>query len=475
MQLITEALKQHGIKSISYDSKKIGKNTAFLAIKGNNIDGNQFINQAINNGARLIISDKLNLKNCINNIPVIKVENARVALSFIANFFYPLQPKNLVAVTGTNGKTSIVNFFRQICWYLNYHSASLGTMGIIKDNNQLIAKSELTTGDPIFLHNYLHKLALNNINYVAIEASSHGLSQHRMDFLKIKAAAFCSFSQDHLDYHTDMDEYLAAKMRLFAILPKDSVAIINADMACSEYIINKCQDLGHKVLDYGKNAKSLNISQIISDIQGQSFNLKYNNINYNININLIGEFQIYNIVCAIALALASGLRVESIINQLPKLTTIRGRLEKINNDKFHIFVDYAHTPAALENVLQVLKKYTNDKLIVVFGAGGDRDKSKRPMMGKVAQDNADIIIVTDDNPRSEDKAVIRQEIIRDNNNFIEIDGRENAIKYAINIMSQGDILLIAGKGHEDYQIIGKQKFNFDDIAVATKYLKLCSE
>ncbi|MEQ9115495.1 MAG: UDP-N-acetylmuramoyl-L-alanyl-D-glutamate--2,6-diaminopimelate ligase [Rickettsiales bacterium] len=459
-------------KNIVSDSKLVTSGSIFIAIKGTVYDGHDYIEQAIKKGAKTIILENKNkiIPEYENKVSFFLVEDTRVALAEILSKTYP-QPKNIIAVTGTNGKTSVVNFVMQIMDLLGHNCASVGTMGI-RDNRKIFDNRKefqnLTTPDPIVLHQAMEGMIENQIDTVAIEASSHGLEQHRVDGLNIKAAAFTSFSQDHLDYHKTMEAYLEAKMRLFTEVLKDgSHVVLNSDMKEFKQIKNQCLNKKHKILSYGKNGDFIRIQHInyndglncVYEVEGKEFNL---------NTKLLGEFQIYNIMAAFGLVKSLGYKVDEIAKVLPKLKPIKGRLDRVG--KSEVYIDFSHTPDSLEKALEVMRQHLEGKLIVVFGCGGDRDKTKRPKMGEVAKRLADIVYVTDDNPRTEDPKQIRKDIIVACQGALEVDDREDAIKQAVKSMRKGDRLLIAGKGHEDYQIIGTKKNHFDDREVAEKYL-----
>jgi UDP-N-acetylmuramoyl-L-alanyl-D-glutamate--2,6-diaminopimelate ligase len=471
MDNLNQKIENLSLKGVTSDSRKVQKDFAFVAIKGEKQDGTLFIPQAINSGAKLIVTDKSYIIPSDAAVKFIQVDNPRLALSRIAAYIYKKQPENIVAVTGTNGKTSVTYFYRGIWGLLGQKSASIGTIGVIDEQNNKVLESSLTTGDPVFLHQTLENLAGKNIEFVSIEASSHGLDQHRLDSINIKAAAFTNFTRDHLDYHQTMESYLDAKLRLFdSVMKQGGVAVLNSDIPEYELIKEKCHAYHHQIIDYGKNAKSIKLISItpIDGVQQVSFAI--GETNYNVHLNLIGEFQVYNVLCALGLAIATGADKNEVVKVLPRLENVPGRMERVKtnlNDKY-IFVDYAHTADALEKALKVLRDYTNARIIVVLGAGGERDKARRFEMGKVADKYADLAIITDDNPRGEDPAVIRKEIISTCKKGIEVAGRAEAIEYAIRQMQEKDILLIAGKGHEKYQIIGSQIFEFDDVNIAAK-------
>nr|WP_253307757.1 UDP-N-acetylmuramoyl-L-alanyl-D-glutamate--2,6-diaminopimelate ligase [Rickettsia endosymbiont of Ceutorhynchus assimilis] len=468
--------RQHNITGLSVNSTSIKKNEAFFAIKGKNYDGNKFILDALNQKAGIIITDN-NESVELNPAKIIYVKNARIALSLAAKIFYPKEPPYLIAVTGTNGKSSVVSYIAQLYSLLGKNAATLGTLGVeyfgdIKSPEILEDTSSLTTPDPINFRKIIHNLADNDIEYLAFEASSHGLDQERLYGIKVNVACFTSFSQDHLDYHQTKDAYLLAKLKLFTdnLLPS-GLAVLNSDIAEIEDYLNRHNI---KFINVGKKG-DLKINKTVSSIQGQNINFTFNNKDYEFNTEIIGSFQASNLLIAAIAVHNSGFAFDKVINALIKIKAVKGRMERVKHT--NIFVDYAHTSDALEKTLTELKniKLKGSKLIVIFGCGGNRDKSKRSLMGEIAARIADNVIITDDNPRNENPASIRKEIISGMSkaNYIEIADREEAIKYGINNLKQDDILLIAGKGHENYQIIGDKKIPFDDAEIAKKYAPRC--
>ena len=377
------------------------------------------------------------------------------------------------AVTGTNGKTSTAYFCTQIWQLLGKKSASIGTIGIATgDGLAYGATGSMTTPDPVKLHEILANLSNDGITNLVMEASSHGLDQCRLYGVNVKAAAFTNITRDHLDYHGTFEKYLAAKLRLFEIM-HEGVAVINADIPKAGQIIQLCEERGHKILSIGKNGSYIILNDAIRTSVGQQISFEIAGKLYNINTRLIGEFQAYNLLTALALVIGCGANTDEAVAALAKVEEVPGRMQGVGvgGEVARVYVDYAHTPDALEKALDVLRPYAVNKLWVVFGCGGDRDKGKRPQMGEVAARCADVLVVTDDNPRTEDAAVIRKEIIAACPEAKEIADREEAIKYAILNMSEGDVLLIAGKGHEKTQIIGDNKLAFDDVAVAKTELE----
>jgi len=458
------------IEGIEDNSNKVKKDFIFFALSGLNTHGEKYIDQAIKNGARYIVVDqnsKVEVKK--DNVKIIKTENPRKFLSEILSLHYTEKPENIVAVTGTNGKTSVVNFYQQICHLLTFKSASIGTLGIIDSNNQFKSKDSpnLTSPSPIELHKILKKLHEKKVTHVAIEASSHGIYQHRIDYLNFKAVGFTNFSQDHLDYHLTLQEYFNAKLKIFSeVLESGKYAILNTDISEFDILNQTCKNRNIKVIEYGKKAKDL---EILCSTDGE-WKINAFGKKYLLDSKIKGEFQLYNILCSIGLAIACELPIDHVINIVSKIKAAKGRLELARNYRgAEIYIDYAHTPGSLKTVLQTLRKSCKGKLHVLFGCGGQRDTSKRKLMGSIANDLADHIIITDDNPREENASLIRQQISKFCPKGYEIEGRTNAIKYAINDLKDNDILVIAGKGHENYQIIGKDKIHFSDFEEVAKF------
>jgi UDP-N-acetylmuramoyl-L-alanyl-D-glutamate--2,6-diaminopimelate ligase len=394
--------------------------------------------------------------------------NARRRLALMAAQFYAPQPKTLVAVTGTNGKTSVVSFTRQIWQRLGQRAASLGTLGIVAPGFE--RPGSLTTPDPVTLHRTLRDLARRGVERVALEASSHGLDQFRLDGLTVAAAAFTNLTHDHLDYHRTMGDYLAAKARLFEqVMPAGRVAVLNADVPEFAALSEICRERGHRIYSYGATPTAdLRLVSTRPTAQGQELELRVLGGRRALFLPLVGRFQAMNALTALGLALATGAEPDEVLAALAQLTGVPGRMQHVasHGNGAPIFVDYAHTPDALENVLQALRPHARGKLTVVFGAGGDRDPVKRPLMGEICIRLADRVIVTDDNPRSEDPARIRGAILVAAPGAREIGDRAEAIATAIQELQPEDLLVIAGKGHERGQIIAGVTHLFDDAEVA---------
>ena len=472
VKIKNESYKKILVKGICFDSRKIKKNDVFIAIKGNKTSGNKFIKKAISNGASAIITDQ-NLKTKKSIVPILKVKNARESLSEICANFYRKKPKNIIAVTGTNGKTSVANFFCQILNINKISAGTFGTLGII--SNKIKKKSKLTSVDPLQLHKNLQIFALKKINNVILEASSHGLSQKRLNNLKIKIGIFTNLSQDHLDYHKNMKEYLNAKMYLFKyLLNKNSKIITDKENKEFRIINNVAKKRKIKIESIGLFSGTIKILQHSYFGSNQILKIKSRSKIFTLKIPLIGYLQLKNLLMAILAASYCGLNQKKIFNQVHKIKPIPGRLECISNLKNNskIILDFAHTPNALEQSLATLKKQFKKEITIVFGCGGERDKKKRLLMGKIANKYCRKIFVTDDNPRNENPKSIRNEIINGcKKKAVNIGNRKKAIEDAIKELRQNEILLVAGKGHEQTQDYGKKILNFSDRDVIKKIVK----
>ncbi len=456
---------------ISSDSRLVKKGDIFVSIKGNRFDGNKFIEDAIAKGSKIIIhSGKIKKKN--KKVTYIRLKDTREALARISSNYYKKKPHNIIAVTGTNGKTSVSDFFHQIFLLENKKVGVLGTLGFKK--NKSLKKRDLTTLDPLNLHKDLNEMKRNGINNAIIEASSHGLNQKRLNFLNLKAGIFTNLSQDHLDYHKNMQNYFNSKLILFKkLLRKNSYLISDTDIEQYKTLEKIGKKRGLKVYSIGKRG---NVFQVIKHKIFKNFQvleIRYNKKIYKLKINLYGSIQIKNLFLAILAAKICGLKIKKIFKKIDKIKSIDGRLELVRklSNKSKIFLDYAHTPDALENAILSLKEHFNKKITVVFGCGGDRDKSKRKLMGLVAKKFCNKIYVTDDNPRNENPKNIRKHILRGliGSNAKEIPNRKKAIEYAIKNSSPYEIILIAGKGHELYQELSGKKYFFSDKEIIKKY------
>ena len=467
------------VTGLQSDSRKIQKGFVFAAIAGDKADGHDYIDQAIDNGAIAIIGDRP-LTSSIS-CPYIQVDNVRLAFAKACARFWPKRPAIHAAITGTNGKTSIVEFLRQIWQSATWNAASCGTLGVRTPISGLsLDAPSLTTLGPDHLFPVIQELAKSGIRCLALEASSHGLAQERLSALDIHVAGFTNLSRDHLDYHGDMDSYFAAKARLFTeLLPDGAAAAINIDDEQGRRLLAliKNRPLVIKTIGHDKTA-DLQIIKLSETSFGYDCHLRYEGQDYHLPVALQGRFQVENALLAALMAHLSGLPVQDSLGAIPRLKPIAGRMQPVagHPQGAKILVDYAHTPDALENALDQLRADLKGKLVVLFGCGGDRDTGKRALMGAVARKKADIIYVTDDNPRSEDPAQIRKQIIDGNDEaFIEIGDRKQAIQNAVASLGAGDILLIAGKGHETTQMIGHETLPFDDVAIAKAALTFLPE
>ncbi|MDZ5762147.1 UDP-N-acetylmuramoyl-L-alanyl-D-glutamate--LD-lysine ligase [Candidatus Cyrtobacter comes] len=446
------------VSGFADDSRKVGPGFVFFVINGKVINGVEFIDEAIRNGASdIVLEEGLEIitKDGINYH---FVKDVRKELAIFASVFYKRKPKNIVAVTGTNGKTSTVDFFRQICILTMGGGASIGTLGL--KSSAYNKKTPLTTPPSIILNQELNKLAESGIEYVALEASSHGLDQKRLDGLEIRVGAFTNFSLDHLDYHLSSSAYLRAKLRLFNELINETAVMYDSFDVVDE-VINVCKGRGLRVIQYGKSRGS----DLFLEYDNSNCYITIFNDKFPFDIDLSGDFQKINLMCAIAMAIACGIDKSDILNVISKIKNVDGRFEKIatiNGADF--FVDFAHTPDAVYTILSEAKKFCNGRIISVIGCGGDRDKSKRLIMGNVSAKYSDLVIVTDDNPRNENPSSIRKEIISGiiNRDYVEIADRKLAIKAAAEIAEEGDVVFILGKGHECGQIIKGIEYEHND-------------
>ena len=463
------------VSGVSADSRTVKRGNVFVAIAGGKADGARFIDAAIAAGAVAIVAECPPAAPLPSGIAFMRVASARRALASIASKFFPRQPGTIAAVTGTSGKTSVAAFARQI-WAANGHrAASVGTVGIVSPRGE--SYGALTTPDPVELHRSLDALVGDGVSHLAIEASSHGLDQYRLDGLRIAAAGFTNITRDHLDYHHDFASYLSAKLRLFEeLLPRGAAAVINVDHECADSVQTAAHARGLAITTVGRKGNGIRLVESVRDGFSQSLQLEHRHKLYRIRLPLVGEFQAENALVAAGLAIATGDDASAVFAALEHLDGAKGRLERVGENRgAQIFVDYAHKPDALAKALEALRPYTSGRLLVVLGAGGDRDPGKRPLMGAVAAAKADRVIVTDDNPRSEDAAAIRAAIIAAAPGAAEVGDRREAIRRAISELQAGDILLIAGKGHETGQIIGDRVMPFSDHeAVATALKELAA-
>lgn len=449
------------ITGLTADSRNIEPGFLFAALAGANADGRDFINDAVQRGAAAVLAAP---GTELDGVPLLIDAQPRRRYAEIVARFYGAQPGHIAAVTGTNGKSSVAEFTRQIWTHLGLQAASLGTLGLVAPGRT--RPGGLTTPDAVDLHATLAALANDGIDHAAIEASSHGLDQFRLDGLRISVGAFTNISRDHLDYHGSMDAYLDAKARLFTELLQGT-AVLNADDPYSHKLLAG-RDI--RTLTYGKAGDDIRLLVSRPHGQGQRIKLNVMGIHAEIDFPMLGDFQVMNALCALAMVIADGADPKAALQTIEKLEPVAGRMQlaaRMQNGAA-VYVDYAHTPDALKRLLQALRPHTEAALWLVFGCGGDRDIGKRPEMGAIAAHLADHVIVTDDNPRSEDAAEIRAAILVAAPDAQEIGAREDAIFEAVRSLTSGDILVIAGKGHEQGQIIGGDVIPFDDLQVAMR-------
>jgi UDP-N-acetylmuramoyl-L-alanyl-D-glutamate--2,6-diaminopimelate ligase len=448
-------------EGVTADSRKVKPGFLFVAIAGAKADGAHFARQAVNAGAIAVAAEQ-RPEALSDAVAFIRVNNPRRTLALAAAKFFPRQPKTIAAVTGTSGKTSVAAFTRQIWSTLGYQAASIGTIGVVSPKGERYGS--LTTPDPIELHRTLDQLAGEGVTHLALEASSHGLDQHRLDGVRIAAGAFTNLSRDHLDYHPTIEAYLAAKLHLFEnLIVAGGTAVIGVDDCYAGQVVDIAKKRGLKIIAVGEHSADIKLVSGSIDGFAQMITVAHDGHTYKVRLPLVGAFQVQNAGIAAGLAIATGAEPARVFAALEKLTGAKGRLELAGTrNGAPIFIDYAHKPDALKKALESLRPYARGKLIVVFGAGGDRDTGKRPIMGRIAAENADRVIVTDDNPRSENPAAIRAAILADAPGAAEISDRAEAIRTAIAELEAGDALLIAGKGHEAGQIIGDRTVPFSD-------------
>lgn len=455
---------------ISSDSRDIQPGYLFAAIPGTKSDGAQFLPDAVARGAVAVLG-RPELADMVKKagLRFIPAENPRLALAKAAAAFYGAQPQTIAAITGTNGKTSITVFLREIWTHLGKRAASMGTIGVITPDR--LIKLNNTTPGPVEVQKILAEVKADGVDHLALEASSHGLDQYRLDGAKIAVAGFTNLTRDHLDYHETFDAYLQAKLRLFhEVVDDNAPAVINADAEYAERFIAAARERGLKLITVGEHGGGLKLLSRKPTVDGQTLEVLYAGTAYTVALPLAGGFQASNALVAAGMAIGLGEDPAAVFEALHHIKGAPGRLEKVAlaASGAPIFVDYAHTPDALETVLNALRPHAERKLVVVFGCGGDRDKGKRPLMGEIAARLADRVIVTDDNPRSEEPAQIRAEILAASPGATEIGDRAEAIHKGISELSSGDVLVIAGKGHESGQIVGSTIHPFSDREEAIK-------
>ena len=450
------------ITGLTADSRAVKPGFLFAALPGVKSDGAQFIKDAIAKGAVAILGNCA-AQTLSASLPFISDENPRKRLAEIAAAFHAQQPATMVAVTGTNGKTSVASFVRQIWASLGHSSASFGTVGVVSPHGTKPLSH--TTPDPVEIHRLLRELSEEGVTHAAFEASSHGLAQYRVDGVRLRAAGFTNLTRDHLDYHDTFDAYRDAKLRLFSeVLPPSGVAVINADSSEAGAFIRAATARGQTVIRVGEHGTELRLISRNAVGDGQDLVVEWQGKRYTIALPLAGAFQASNVLVAAGLVLATGGDAAHVFKALSDIKGAAGRLEKIGVTKagVPVYVDYAHTPDALETVLKALRPHTAHKLWVVFGCGGDRDAGKRPLMGAAAAQFADEVIVTDDNPRTEDAALIRKAVLVGVPHARELADRAAAIALSVSSALNGDVVVIAGKGHEAGQIVGREVLPFND-------------
>lgn len=461
---VPDAMGEIEVTGISSDSRRVESGFLFAALQGTRADGASYAADAARRGAAAVIVARGALKDD-PGVPVLTVDDPRRALALAAAAFHGVQPQTMVAVTGTSGKTSVASFTRQIWEQAGLAAASIGTTGVIAPGRE--EYGSLTTPDPVTLHLLLAELAGAGVTHAAMEASSHGLDQRRLDGVRLAAGGFTNLGRDHMDYHPTVEEYHAAKMRLFTdLLPKGTPAVIFADDPWSQPTIDAARGAGLDVLTVGRKGGFLQLKRVEHERFRQRAEIAAGGGIYEIDLPLAGDFQIANALVAAGLAISTGLDAGRALRALERLKGASGRLELVGTtaEGAPVYVDYAHKPDALENVLNAVRPFTTGRVVVVFGCGGDRDRGKRPIMGEIATRLADITIVTDDNPRSEEPATIRAAIMEAAPGAIEIGDRRTAIRDAIAMLHAGDTLVVAGKGHEEGQTIGEVTLPFSDHA-----------
>ncbi|MDX8491400.1 UDP-N-acetylmuramoyl-L-alanyl-D-glutamate--2,6-diaminopimelate ligase [Mesorhizobium sp. VK22B] len=450
------------VTGLSSDSRQVRPGVVFFALAGSKADGSAYAADAAAKGAAAIVAAKGNAISGLS-IPVLAVDDPRLALALSAARFFGKQPETMVAVTGTSGKTSVAAFTRQIWEQAGLAAASIGTTGVVAPGRN--EYGSLTTPDPMALHKLLKELADAGVTHASMEASSHGLDQRRLDGVRLAAGGFTNLGRDHMDYHPTVEDYHRAKLRLFdTLLPKGAPAVIFADDPWSEPTVHAARATGLNVLTVGRHGEFLTLKRVEHERRRQRAEVEADGVLYEIDLPLAGDFQIANALVSAGLAISTGTSVGKALAALEKLKGAPGRLDLVGTTAAGapVYVDYAHKPDALENVLTSVRPFTTGRVVVVFGCGGDRDRGKRPIMGEIATRLADVVIVTDDNPRTEIPETIRAAILAAAPGAIEIGDRRKAIHEAVAMLHAGDTLIVAGKGHEEGQTIGTETFHFSD-------------
>ena len=471
--LTARAGRDPALSGVTADSRAVRAGMLFAALPGTAVHGATFIAAALEQGAAAVLTDAEGARLAAEalaetDVALVVAEDPRAALACAAALWFGAQPEVMVAVTGTNGKTSVATFTRQIWAALGHEAINIGTTGI---EGAWTAPSGHTTPDPVTLQKLLAAAAAGGVTHAAMEASSHGIDQRRLDGVRLRAAGFTNLTQDHLDYHGTMERYFAAKAQLFTrLLPEDGIAVVNLDGAKGSEMAELALDRGLRVLTVGKGqGADLQIAATRPDATGQEVRYLWQGRAFQTRLALIGAFQAENVAVAAGLAIAAGDAPEAVLAVLPRLTGVRGRMQlaATRRNGAAVYVDYAHTPDALETALTALRPHVMGRIVVVFGAGGDRDRTKRPLMGAAAKAHADVLYVTDDNPRTEDPASIRAAILAACPEAHEVGDRAEAILRAVDALLPGDALLIAGKGHESGQVVGTDIYPFDDVEQAS--------
>jgi UDP-N-acetylmuramoyl-L-alanyl-D-glutamate--2,6-diaminopimelate ligase len=449
------------IAGVTADSRKAAPGFLFVAIAGAKADGAHFAAKAAAAGAVAVAAEQ-RPDGLPGHVAFVPVTNARRALALAAAACHPRQPETIVAVTGTSGKTSVAAFARQIFSALGHKAASIGTVGVVSPKGETYGS--LTTPDPVELHKTLNALAGEGVTHLALEASSHGLDQHRLDGVRVAAGGFTNLSRDHLDYHPTIEAYLAAKLRLFSdLIVPGGTAVVGVDDCYAAQVVDAARKRALKVMTVGAGGEDITLRDGAIDGFAQVIDIAHGGKSYKVRLPLVGAFQVQNAALAAGLCIATGGDPARVFAALETLQGAKGRLEMVGTSHgAPVFIDYAHKPDALKKALEALRPYARGSLVVVFGAGGDRDPGKRAIMGRIAHENADRVIVTDDNPRSEQPATIRAVIIAAAPGAAEIGDRARAIATAVADLKDGDVLLIAGKGHETGQIFADRTVHFSD-------------
>ena len=461
---LTGIASDEQVTGFAIDHRKVAPGTIFGAFRGTRFNGEDFIPAAVEAGAVAVVARP---DVDVEGAPLIAADEPRRTFARLAARFFKPFPATVVAVTGTNGKTSTVELTRQLWRMTGHHAASIGTLGVTTADDQVT--TGLTTPDIVTFLSNMAGLAREGATHAAFEASSHGLAQYRTEGLPVRAAAFTNFTRDHLDYHGTMEDYFEAKMRLFEeVVDRDGTAVIWADDARSAEVIERAKHAGLRTMTVGTRGEDIGLIDRTPTGLGQRLTVQADGRRFEVLLPLIGAYQAANCLTAAALVAATGGGIDQTLANLGRVQPVRGRLERalITRSGAAVYIDYAHTPDALKAAIEALRPHAQGRLITVFGAGGDRDTGKRPEMGAVASAMSDVAIVTDDNPRSEDPAAIRRAILAGAPGAREIGGRRDAIAAAIGEARSGDIVLIAGKGHEQGQVVGERVLPFDDVTVA---------